>query len=75
MSLTEAIVGSMKWYTGHTFTHVFNNNYNVAMLGLKILFNHTVQWRCFHIIDLYECSIRVYLIIKANYTGELMFTL
>jgi len=46
ISLTKAIAGSMKWYTGHTFTHVFNNNYinyNVAMFGLKILFNHAME--------------------------------
>jgi len=46
ISLTKAIVGSMKWYTGHTFTHGFNNNinYNVAMSDLvKVLLNHAME--------------------------------
>jgi len=46
ISLTKTIADSMKWYTGHTFSHVYNNNYinyNAAMFGLKILFNHAME--------------------------------
>jgi len=30
--------GHKKWYSGHTFTHVYNNyiNYDIAISGIKI---------------------------------------
>jgi len=64
ISLTKAIVGSMKRYTGHILTHVFINtyiNYDVAISGQKL----TMQWRYTlmfaYFINLHECSIRIYL--------------
>jgi len=57
---TKSAAGSMKWY--HTFiTYI---NYDVAISGQKLYL--TMQWRYktprFHIIlDLHECSIRIYL--------------